>query len=529
MKKCVCWIIFLCLTCTFAAEGSAYLPEERMVAWENAGYPGEIPNVSTNLRNVKDYGAAGNGITDDYSAIANALDSAPNPAVIFFPEGTYRIRSQLMLPSGIVLRGAGADKTKLNFEIDMDSGGCIENTGYSRGAYTDIQSGITKGTRNIYVSDVSGFDVGRGAQIKQTNNLDKMHLTHPQYWVAEDAIGQMTKVVAIDANAKMITIDPPLHLDFEAHYNPMIRPITYTTNIGIEDLYITRVHIGSDPDNNVSNTIVFNYVADSWIRRIGSEYTYRAHVGIGRSVNVEVRDSYIFNTHTWADGGHGYGVSIYQHTTHALIENNCFQLLKPPMMMQVGANANVWGYNYMYQESNPDWQNHISIHGHYTYMNLIEGNIVDYIRADDYWGASGPGNTIFRNRVLVHGIRIFGYSHDQNIIGNELPKERSGGNGNDIEIKDTVAGTLIHGNVEEIKSEPIAWDPSLSRTMPASLYRSEKPTFFGSLAWPALGGDLGAGNLNTIPAKQRFDRGNPLYSDPGSSPPSKPRNLAVDK
>lgn len=53
--------------------------------------------ISTNLFvNVADFGAKGNGTTDDSTAIQNALDSrSTNGGVIFFPSGTYKINTML--------------------------------------------------------------------------------------------------------------------------------------------------------------------------------------------------------------------------------------------------------------------------------------------------------------------------------------------------------------------------------------------------------------------------------------------------
>lgn len=58
-------------------------------------------------RNVKDYGAVGDGVTDDTAAINRAISSGgrcgPNcgsstifPAVVYFPAGTYLISSTLI-------------------------------------------------------------------------------------------------------------------------------------------------------------------------------------------------------------------------------------------------------------------------------------------------------------------------------------------------------------------------------------------------------------------------------------------------
>lgn len=59
--------------------------------------------------NVKtDYGATGNGSTDDTTAIQNALNAVPvGGGVVYLPAGRYKVSSMLQAPtSGTVLRGA---------------------------------------------------------------------------------------------------------------------------------------------------------------------------------------------------------------------------------------------------------------------------------------------------------------------------------------------------------------------------------------------------------------------------------------
>lgn len=64
--------------------------------------------------NVKDFGARGDGNTDDTAAIQTALDSAFNEGggVVFLPPGTYNT-SSLSIRSKTVLLGVGKDKTTL--------------------------------------------------------------------------------------------------------------------------------------------------------------------------------------------------------------------------------------------------------------------------------------------------------------------------------------------------------------------------------------------------------------------------------
>ncbi len=64
--------------------------------------------------NVTDFGATGNGTTDDTAAInaaiAAAAPSSPRTGnTVYFPAGTYLVSSTLAVPSGLVLQGAGWD------------------------------------------------------------------------------------------------------------------------------------------------------------------------------------------------------------------------------------------------------------------------------------------------------------------------------------------------------------------------------------------------------------------------------------
>jgi parallel beta-helix repeat protein len=63
-----------------------------------------------NIFNVKDYGATGDGVTNDTVAIQTALTAATAapPSVVLFPPGTYVVSTQLSVGSGTTLQGYGA-------------------------------------------------------------------------------------------------------------------------------------------------------------------------------------------------------------------------------------------------------------------------------------------------------------------------------------------------------------------------------------------------------------------------------------
>jgi hypothetical protein len=78
--------------------------------------PRTMPDRLSDVKNVKDFGATGDGATDDTAAIQACINwagsTATNRGVIFFPEGNYRISDTLVYdpvgePHSIIFRGVG--------------------------------------------------------------------------------------------------------------------------------------------------------------------------------------------------------------------------------------------------------------------------------------------------------------------------------------------------------------------------------------------------------------------------------------
>ena len=58
--------------------------------------------------NVLDYGAVGDGSTNDYLAIESAINAANvSGSTVFFPAGIYAIDSIIDVPAGVTLLGEG--------------------------------------------------------------------------------------------------------------------------------------------------------------------------------------------------------------------------------------------------------------------------------------------------------------------------------------------------------------------------------------------------------------------------------------
>jgi hypothetical protein len=74
-----------------------------------------LASVAGLFYNVKTYGAAGDGVADDTSAIAAAITAAGS-GIVFFPSGTYRTTSALTVPGGTSLLGTGTASSSISID-----------------------------------------------------------------------------------------------------------------------------------------------------------------------------------------------------------------------------------------------------------------------------------------------------------------------------------------------------------------------------------------------------------------------------
>lgn len=92
-------------TVTRGAESTAAASHNNNAVVTNVLTKGSLLNA--HHFDVRAYGAAGDGVADDTSAIQSAINAA-GAGEVFFPNGTYRITSQLNVTTpGIHLRGTG--------------------------------------------------------------------------------------------------------------------------------------------------------------------------------------------------------------------------------------------------------------------------------------------------------------------------------------------------------------------------------------------------------------------------------------
>jgi len=410
----LCWIVFAC-GCA-VGDAAQLIPVARTFgsAWQNSGYPGAIPSPTT-IVNVRNFGATGDGVTDDRASISTAIASLGGAAgVAYFPAGNYRLLSTLTVPGGCVLRGERPSNTTLTVE---HIGAGIRISRAQSGVFQPVVSGYTIHSNSIVVTTGSTFVAGDYAEIREDNDVAWGAST----W-APKVVGQILRITAVAGNT--LTLERPLRITYLAAQNPEIRKVTPITEAGIENLKVSRVTVGTATDRDNKNTIDFNYAARCWVRGVELNNGFGGHVGIAYSTKVSVTGCYIHHAAEYDGGGSGYGARLEFKTGECLIENNTFRSLRHAMLLQAGVNGNVFGYNYSREQQRTEFPSEVSgdvvLHGNYPFSNLFEGNICQHIWPDNSHNANGPLNTFFRNRSETYGINVTDPAISQlNVVGNE--------------------------------------------------------------------------------------------------------------
>lgn len=130
------------------------------------------------IYNVRDYGAKGDGTTDDTTAIQDALtDCNSDKGILYFPSGTYVLNSELVLNTGITIMGTGNAKIKAGSNITLFSAYHTKNVKF----INLILEGYSNSTKPVI--DVAGIGeildkctiIGHGnSSILLRNHLNKI-------------------------------------------------------------------------------------------------------------------------------------------------------------------------------------------------------------------------------------------------------------------------------------------------------------------------------------------------------------------
>lgn len=383
------------------------------------------------------------------------------------------------------------------------------------------------------------------------------------------SVGTATEVVgkSVSGNTATLTLRDPLHMNFRRSFYAQIwhmasprSPFNEIQHVGLENLYLTGSTIKT---NNVSYCWMDGLEVDGnpGTRNIGS---YNNQGGItGRSIELfhayrcEVRGSYIHHSRNITQGGGAYLIEIGGYTSETLIEDNIVVYGNKLIVGIMMGGGNVIAYNYVdnARTNSATWQEGAIDLNHLVFSHnaLVEGNWATNIGADTTHGNSGwhvfhrnyatgqNSNPIYGAYPYTSGrpdtsfrraVGVDGYTRETTFIGNVLhagtgtgvyqvdhratrlgdPVVWRIGNGVDGSGSGLDDGTALrllyrHGNWDSVNRRVIWDDDNPIRQIPASLYLTKKPEFFGDLKWPWVDplGNSASERVGVLPAKARYD------------------------
>lgn len=398
------------------------IPPERVTDWSDPGARAAFtPQQSVS---ITAFGADPTGIASCNPAMLAAIAALGGPGEVFFPAGVYRFAGAITLPDSIILQGAsdpiGQPLARLLLGGGENADG-IRIMGSETAMQATITNSLEQGDRYILVDDPSLFQTGLVFRLQAT---DDSALVYSAWSLGQT--GQILEVTAVVGDT--VKFDRPLRRSYSA--TPLLRRLNPRRQVHLRCLALERTQATT---SQTANVFVRNGV-DCSMTGLRSELCNYAHINLFRTTRTTVANSYFKNAHAYGSGGKAYGVLVDYASGDNFIHQNNFEHLRHAMLVQAGANGNVFAYN---RSVDPFWSSFplpanaagdLVLHGNYPYMNLFEGNVVQNIVIDNSHAINGPYNTLFRNRAELYGIFMNSSpaSNNQNFIGNQVTNTTAG-------------------------------------------------------------------------------------------------------
>jgi hypothetical protein len=474
---------------------SQTIPSDRTVDWTLAGIR-DTTTANFTIIDVMENGFTNDGSAANDNALSALLTAHPEPIIIYFPTGTYLFNAPILLRSNMLVKGAGAPSTILKIDHGGSGHGIVVQGSIEMNDTTSIFP-AQKNNTTLRVNNASLYTADDWIRIIQQDS-DLVFSS----W-GQNTVGQIIRVLSVQGDS--LSLDSPLRLDYPSSRQPFIRKINPISNIGIECLTIERVD-NTAPEQ--TSNIHFENAVNCWVNGIESVNTTFAHIDATACSNLSITNSYFHDSFDYGGGGRGYGVMLHFTSNECRVYNNIFRHLRHSMILQAGANGNVFAYNHSIE---PYWTGSglfpsdaagdMVLHGNYPYANLFEQNDGQNMVIDNSHGANGPFNTFFRNRGSLFGVFFSdATSPNQNLVGNEITNNSFPYSSFNYNIQGT--GHFIFGNNNKGTIMPSGTDVLLDSSYCFQNQPSEIPSSF----WSSIGIPKALGS-GSIPATYNFNQG----------------------
>lgn len=580
-------VLLLAGACAVAEAQASFLPAGRTVDWTHAGIPGGIPDATWPVCQT----LSPSGGSDDSTAIQNAINSCPAGSVVVLNAGTYTLHRSSKVCVGksddygsgvyeaglcltdksIVLRGAGPDKTVLNY----GDGASIISMGEtymssSQVSMIAVTSTASQGATQLTLSSTSGITANSYIGITEKNPtdtdgnplVDTTGYTGACDYCGHDmptyAMQQVDQVTAVSGNT--ITLARPLYYTY--NNSPQVFHLPMIESVGLENLRV--VGTAASGTGLVYKNVNVEACAKCWVHNVESDWTVdKSGIYLSDTYENEISNNYLFQGFNHNSGA-SYGLLLEYRNSEDLIANNIIRLQRHATP-QSGGSGDVYIYNYELDDYMGEYHNSLpetQAHGAHPYMNLWEGNVMPNFEWDFAHGSSS-NNTMFRNYIdmtnmdpdtnkpMTGGLialNIAYYSNYDNVVGNafgpygstcnasvyetdadasqadgviwQLGYYDDGGSASpNLTLSAKVGKTLLRGGNWDCVTKSVVWSSNVpsgsltssyiaQQTLPNSLVFSSAPSYFAATG--AVWPPINTGGstmVNQIPAQICYNEG----------------------
>lgn len=490
---------------------------------------------------------------DDTAAIQGAIDSCSGK-VVQLSAGTFKIGRQLWLRSNVTLRGAGMGLTILQGQASIASAGAdagvgtsllaIRDDGSSPSAPIDLTGDLSKGVTTLNTASTHNWNAGDLLQIDQLNSpttdppVVSVGYNGSCYWCGRGSgsrsAGQFAKVKSV-VDSRKVELELPLYWTYDAALSPQAMKIwSPVVAAGVEQLTVDNSASGSEKQSD-NGTIAVWYSIESWLDRVEVIGSYKEAVVVNGAYRATIHGCKIHEGLPSTFGlpqyeyGRAGGIRIVMGSANLIEDCQLYRLRAGITLGGSAISGNVIAYNYVRDlyDLNPASAMTLApfrFHGGHSMMNLLEGNQgTGVLLADNGW-ASSNHNTFFRNRT---GMGAWGtgrwdvnlqrmhryFTFVGNVLGDVGVEDRY-----DLKNVDCVVATddavfrlgyqsdgscsattnydaavestlLRHANWDGFNDGTV-FNGADARVLPASLYLTARPAWWGAVPWPAIGPDV---------------------------------------
>jgi len=334
---------------------------------------------------VKDFGAVGDGVTDDTAAIQAAVAAAAGKELIF-PSGTYKTDS-FTVPSGTTVVGYGAT---LDFS-SFTRGSRIRLTG-SIGSAVALTSNATAGSTSVSVASSAGFAAGDLVQISSDALVPA-----GAYGDSTQKIGELQIVQSVGPT--IITFEGILRDTYNTADSAVIAKVS--PNKGSTLLGLTILGAGT-LGTGVSSTeigISAIYVQDLTIRDVHIDLCDYQAISVDVAYNVTIENCRIFNEDRQGFDVIQYGIALKNATDRIRVAGNKILGNKHGIVWTENSKPGVsYGSIITNNFISNTWAGAIVTHESTSDFEITSNNLHSVVRGMDIRVQNG---SIFNNKIAI--------------------------------------------------------------------------------------------------------------------------------